>query len=100
MSSWRREGCRLTASPDLNTLFSASASLFATMANKINERGQVSGMAIVLSGRSAIRQMSRQVGHKGSRSPWTSRIGPWQRADEFGDCGALPAQSQPWNESS
>jgi probable HAF family extracellular repeat protein len=35
---------------DLNTLFPASSNLFATMANKINERGQVSGMAIVLSG--------------------------------------------------
>ena len=50
MSGWRREGCRITASPDLNTLFPASANLFATMANKINERGQISGMAIVLSG--------------------------------------------------
>ncbi|MGB8771930.1 MAG: hypothetical protein WCC92_20115 [Candidatus Korobacteraceae bacterium] len=46
MSGWRREGCRINASPDLNTLFPASASLFATMANKINERGQISGMAI------------------------------------------------------
>jgi len=35
---------------DLNTLFPASANLFATMANKINERGQISGMATVLSG--------------------------------------------------
>ena len=35
---------------DLNTLFPASSNLFATMANKINERGQISGMAIVLSG--------------------------------------------------
>jgi probable HAF family extracellular repeat protein len=35
---------------DLNTLFPASSNLFAIMANKINERGQVSGMAIVLSG--------------------------------------------------
>jgi hypothetical protein len=25
MSGWRREGCRITASPDLNTLFPASA---------------------------------------------------------------------------
>ena len=50
MSGWRREGCRITASPDLNPLFPASANLFATMANKINERGQISGMAIVLSG--------------------------------------------------
>jgi probable HAF family extracellular repeat protein len=35
---------------DLNTLFPASSNLFATMANKINERGQISGMAILLSG--------------------------------------------------
>ncbi len=35
---------------DLNTLFPASSNLFVTMANKINERGQISGMAIVLSG--------------------------------------------------
>jgi len=35
---------------DLNTLFPASSNLFATMANKINERGQISGMATVLSG--------------------------------------------------
>jgi probable HAF family extracellular repeat protein len=35
---------------DLNTLLPASSNLFATMANKINERGQISGMATVLSG--------------------------------------------------
>ena len=35
---------------DLNTLFPASSNLLATMANKINERGQISGMATVLSG--------------------------------------------------
>ena len=35
---------------DLNTLFPASSNLFVTMANKINERGQISGMAIVLRG--------------------------------------------------
>lgn len=35
---------------DLNTLFPASSNLFALMANKINERGQISGMAIVPSG--------------------------------------------------
>lgn len=35
---------------DLNSLFPASSNLYATMANKINERGQISGMAIVLSG--------------------------------------------------
>jgi uncharacterized membrane protein len=34
---------------DLNTLF-ASPNLFATMANKINERGQIAAMAIVRSG--------------------------------------------------
>jgi len=35
---------------DLNTLFPASSNLYATMANEINERGQISGMAIVLNG--------------------------------------------------
>jgi probable HAF family extracellular repeat protein len=35
---------------DLNTLIPASSNLFITMANEINERGQISGMAIVLSG--------------------------------------------------
>jgi len=35
---------------DLNTLFPKSSNLFATMANKINERGQISGMAIVRNG--------------------------------------------------
>jgi probable HAF family extracellular repeat protein len=35
---------------DLNTLFPKSSNLLAVMANKINERGQISGMAIVLSG--------------------------------------------------
>ncbi len=35
---------------DLNTLFPASSNLFAVMANKINESGQISGMAIVRSG--------------------------------------------------
>jgi len=35
---------------DLNTLFPASSNLFATMANKINESGQISGMGTVLSG--------------------------------------------------
>jgi hypothetical protein len=50
MSGWRREGCRITASPDLNTLFPASANLFATITNKINKRGQISGMAIARSG--------------------------------------------------
>jgi probable HAF family extracellular repeat protein len=35
---------------DLNTLFPASSNLYATMANEINDRGQISGMAIVLSG--------------------------------------------------
>jgi probable HAF family extracellular repeat protein len=35
---------------DLNTLFPHSSNLFAVMANKINERGQISGMAIVRNG--------------------------------------------------
>ena len=35
---------------DLNTLFPAGSNLYAVMGNKINERGQISGMAIVLSG--------------------------------------------------
>jgi len=35
---------------DLSTLFPASSNLFPVMANKINERGQISGMAVVLSG--------------------------------------------------
>jgi probable HAF family extracellular repeat protein len=35
---------------DLNKLFPADSNLFAVMANKINERGQISGMAIVSSG--------------------------------------------------
>ena len=35
---------------DLNTLIPASSNLFITMANKINERGQISGMGTVLSG--------------------------------------------------
>jgi probable HAF family extracellular repeat protein len=38
---------------DLNTLFPASSNLYATMANAINERGQISGMANVLSGPNA-----------------------------------------------
>ncbi|HEX3471443.1 MAG TPA: hypothetical protein VHT28_09685, partial [Silvibacterium sp.] len=35
---------------DLNTLFPKDLNLRATMANKINERGQISGMATVKSG--------------------------------------------------
>jgi probable HAF family extracellular repeat protein len=35
---------------DLNTLFPASANLFALFAAKINERGQIGGMAMVISG--------------------------------------------------
>jgi len=38
---------------DLNTLFPASSNLYATMANSINEHGQISGMANVLSGPNA-----------------------------------------------
>jgi len=39
---------------DLNALFPRNSNLFAVMANKINERGQISGMAIVLSGPDAL----------------------------------------------
>ena len=35
---------------DLNTLFPTGTNLHATMANKINNRGQISGMATVMSG--------------------------------------------------
>jgi probable HAF family extracellular repeat protein len=35
---------------DINTLFPASSNLYATMANEINDKGQISGMAIVLTG--------------------------------------------------
>jgi probable HAF family extracellular repeat protein len=35
---------------DLNTLLPASSNLYATFAAKINDRGQIGGMAIVLSG--------------------------------------------------
>jgi hypothetical protein len=35
---------------DLNTLFPANLNLYATMGNKINARGQISGMATVLTG--------------------------------------------------
>jgi probable HAF family extracellular repeat protein len=35
---------------DLNTLFHTGTNLHATMANKINNRGQISGMATVMSG--------------------------------------------------
>jgi len=35
---------------DLNTLFPANSNLFATMANQINDRGQIAGMGTVLSG--------------------------------------------------
>jgi probable HAF family extracellular repeat protein len=38
------------AMTDLNTLFPADSNLYGTMANKINSRGQISGMATVLSG--------------------------------------------------
>lgn len=38
---------------DLNTLLPANSNLYATMANKINSRGQISGMATVLSGKAA-----------------------------------------------
>jgi probable HAF family extracellular repeat protein len=35
---------------DLNTLFPEHSNLYATMANQINDRGQISGMAVVLRG--------------------------------------------------
>jgi probable HAF family extracellular repeat protein len=35
---------------DLNMLFPASSNLYVVMANKINDRGQISGMALVVSG--------------------------------------------------
>jgi len=35
---------------DLDTVFPASSNLFPVMGNKINDRGQISGMAIVMSG--------------------------------------------------
>jgi probable HAF family extracellular repeat protein len=35
---------------NINTLFPASSNLYATMANQINDRGQISGMAVVFSG--------------------------------------------------
>jgi probable HAF family extracellular repeat protein len=38
---------------DLNKLFPVNSNLYATMANKINSRGQISGMATVLSGPNA-----------------------------------------------
>jgi len=42
---------------DLNTLFPASSNLFATMANEINDRGQISGMATVLTGPHAFKEI-------------------------------------------
>jgi probable HAF family extracellular repeat protein len=38
---------------DINTLFPASSNLYATMANQINDKGQISGMAVVLTGPNA-----------------------------------------------
>jgi probable HAF family extracellular repeat protein len=38
---------------DLNTLFPAKSNLYVLMANKINDRGQISGMALVLTGPNA-----------------------------------------------
>lgn len=35
---------------DLNTLIPRDSNLYITMANKINEHGQISGMATVMSG--------------------------------------------------
>ena len=38
MSGWRREGRRITASPDLNTPFPASANLFSVRARPVTVR--------------------------------------------------------------
>jgi hypothetical protein len=35
---------------NLNTLFPEGSNLYATMANQINDKGQISGMAVVLHG--------------------------------------------------
>jgi len=35
---------------NINTLFPASSNLYATMANQINDKGQISGMAVIRSG--------------------------------------------------
>ena len=35
---------------NINTLFPASLNLYATMANQINDKGQISGMAVIRSG--------------------------------------------------
>jgi probable HAF family extracellular repeat protein len=35
---------------DINTLFPANSNLYATMANQINDKGQISGMAVVITG--------------------------------------------------
>jgi hypothetical protein len=56
MSGWRREGFRITASPDFNTLFPAGANLFATMANKVapgSSRSRGRGPAPAVLGRHA-----------------------------------------------
>jgi probable HAF family extracellular repeat protein len=55
---------------DLNTLFPADSNLFATMANKINERGQISGMATVLSGPHANQEI-----HAFLATPVNARVG-------------------------
>ena len=51
MSGWRREGRVISLPlPTSTRCFLPMPTSLATMANKINERGQISGMAIVLSG--------------------------------------------------
>jgi len=50
MSGWRREGRVISLPlPTSTRCFLQMPTSLATMANKINERGQISGMAIVLS---------------------------------------------------
>jgi hypothetical protein len=41
MSGWGEGVRRITASPRLNTFFSANPNLFAIVTNKINQRGQI-----------------------------------------------------------
>jgi len=43
MYGWRREGCRITASPDLNTPFPAGANPFATSGEESSEQTTMRG---------------------------------------------------------
>ena len=44
MSAWRREGCHITASPDLNPLFPAGPNLFVTLGSISLTRMRVLGV--------------------------------------------------------